>query len=213
VGGTIGRADWFWLGAFARVIAGAALRPGRRGWWRGSRPRSSEQTGLAEGFVGGDAGGGAQVERAQVGVGVGDFHAVFDADLVVQPVGRAGAFVAKDEAVTVGKLGGPEILRGFRRKQPQAARGDGAGAKRGPVGVFVHIERIPVVHAGAAQVAVVDRKSERVDEVQPRARERAHPADVAGILWDFWREKDDVQHVAQFHETPWGLKSAAWVFY
>jgi hypothetical protein len=32
-------------------------------------------------------------------------------------------------------------------------------------------------------------------------------------LWDFWREKDDVQHAAQFHETPWGLKSAAWVFY
>jgi len=55
--------------------------------------------------------------------------------------------------------------------------------------MLMHIERVPVIHPRPAQIPVVDGEAERVDEVQPGASERAHPADIAGVLRNFGTEK------------------------
>lgn len=70
----------------------------------------------------------------------------------------------------------------------------GARVLRGEVReVFVvgDVQLMPVVQARALQLAVVDGKAERFDEMKRRAGCGAGARDVAGILWDLGFEQDD----------------------
>jgi hypothetical protein len=60
----------------------------------------------------------------------------------------------------------------------------------------MHIQRLPIIHPCAPQIPIIDHVSERMNQMQPRARERAHAPDVSGVLRDFRLEKHDVQHTA-----------------
>lgn len=59
---------------------------------------------LAQRFVGGDAGGGGKVQRAQSFRGLRDFYFKIFADEFVQPRGSAVPFVPEDEAVAVAEI-------------------------------------------------------------------------------------------------------------
>ena len=59
---------------------------------------------------------------------------------------------------------------------------------------YTHLERLPIVHAAALEVAVGDAEAERVDQVQARAGERAQAADIARVLRDFGAEQHHVEH-------------------
>ena len=50
----------------------------------------------------------------------------------------------------------------------------------------------PVIHAGALELAVVEREAKWLDEVQRRARGGAEPGDIAGVRRDFRLKEDDV---------------------
>ena len=89
------------------------------------------------------------------------------ADLVMQPGGRTGAFVAENEAVTVGVLRIPIRPVRLGREQPEALGCRGIDAKRFPGVVMMNIQRVPIIHAGALQVTIGDLESERMNQVQP----------------------------------------------
>ena len=54
---------------------------------------------------------------------------------------------------------------------------------------------MPIVHARSAKVAIGNGETQRVDQVEPGACNRAEPTDVASVLRDLRLKKDDVQHV------------------
>src|SRR5581483_553371 len=55
-----------------------------------------------------------------------------------------------------------------------------------------HVDIGPVVEAGALQMFVVDRKAERLHEMQRGARGRAEPRDTAGVLRNLGMIQHDV---------------------
>ena len=57
-----------------------------------------------------------------------------------------------------------------------------------------HAGVLVVVQPGAAQLPVVQREPERLDQVQPRAGVGAQPDHVAGVGRDLGRMQDDVEH-------------------
>ena len=54
-------------------------------------------------------------------------------------------------------------------------------------------QRVPVVEAGALELAVGDREAQRLDEVQRAAGRGAESRDVAGVGWDLGFDQHDVQ--------------------
>jgi hypothetical protein len=59
--------------------------------------------------------------------------------------------------------------------------------------VVADIQLVPVVHARAPRLGVVDPEAERVDQVEDAARDGAHAADVAGVRRDLRLEQDEVE--------------------
>ena len=51
----------------------------------------------------------------------------------------------------------------------------------------------PIVHPRAAEIFVVERKTQRLDEVQVGIRRETEPGDVAGVGRDFGFDEDDVK--------------------
>ncbi len=70
--------------------------------------------------------------------------------------------------------------------------------------MFVHVQRMPVIHPCAAEIPVRDPETERMNEVKPRPGERTHAADVAGILGNFGTKEHDVQHTRSVEKHPIG---------
>ena len=122
--------------------------------------------------------------------------------LLVEPVRGAAPLVPEDEAVAVLEPRVPEPALGLGREEPEPPWGGVARAERRPVRVLVHVEGEPVVHARAPQVAVGDLEAQRMDQVQARPRERAHPAHVARVLGDLGLEEDDVDHLGSGCPAP-----------
>ena len=59
---------------------------------------------------------------------------------------------------------------------------------------------LPVIHATPAQVTIVKRESQRLDEVEPGTGEGAKAPDVARILGYLGLEKDDLQWLSHVHK-------------
>lgn len=103
----------------------------------------------------------------------------------VEPIRCTRSLVTKNEAVVLGKLHFPEALGGMRGEQPKFLWSDGAGAKRWPVGVFMDIERLPIIHAGTSEISIVDDESKGMNQMKAGSRQRAHPSNVARVRGDF----------------------------
>lgn len=58
----------------------------------------------------------------------------------------------------------------------------------------VDIHLVPIIHPGAPQRAVVDLKSQRLDEVKPCSCGQTQARDVPGVRWDLWFDEDNMEH-------------------
>ena len=72
--------------------------------------------------------------------------------------------------------------------------------------MMVHVQRVPVVHAGPLELAVGDPEPEGMDQMQPRPRDRAQAAHVARVLRNLRLEQHDVQHASAVIRPPFGCK-------
>ena len=84
----------------------------------------------------------------------------------------------------------------MRREKPKPPRRGLARSERFPIGVFVNVERLPIIHSGAAKVAVIDDKSERMNQMQPGCSQCAHASDVSRVGRNFRLKQHDVNHAA-----------------
>lgn len=155
---------------------------------------------LAERFVGRDSGGGGKIERTQRFRRLGNFDFAVGADKLVKPFWRAVAFVPEDKSVAVAKIRVPKRFFRLCRKQPQPRGARREREKRVPVFVVHDVERLPIIHSRTAQVRIGNRESERVNQMQAGTRNRAHSADVSGVLRNLRIEKNKVKH---FFESLW----------
>ena len=175
-----------------------------KGWgrWRdGGKERAKEgrrglanfvgEALLAEGFEEDEGGAVGEVEGAGLGIEHGD----------AKPVGgvfceegfrEAGGFAAEDEVVA-GLVGDFGVVSGTVGLDEPEAGGGGKGlAEGGPVGPAVPGDLLPVVHAGAFELAVVELEAEGFDEMEGGVGGGAEAGDVAGVGRDFGFEEDDV---------------------
>ena len=60
------------------------------------------------------------------------------------------------------------------------------------------VELVPVIHAGATELGVVDLEAQRVDEVEHATRHGAHAAHVARVRRDLRAEQDEVERRLHF---------------
>lgn len=133
----------------------------------GSMPTGRDVVDLAEGFVAGDGDGTGEVEGAQgLGVKAGEGEAVGVADGPVEPIGAAMALIAEEEAVAGGKRGIPKGTLGMGGEEPEAPRRIRVLAESVEGRMDMIVQLLPIIHAGAAEVAIVEGKSEGFDEVE-----------------------------------------------
>ena len=61
-----------------------------------------------------------------------------------------------------------------------------------PVRPAMPSDVLPIVHARALELGVVEFEAERLDEMQDRVRGRAETGDVAGVGRNLWFEKNNI---------------------
>ena len=111
---------------------------------------------------------------------------------VEQRLRQAGRFLAEHDRVAVREVG-VRIVRAARVESSQRRRGGERCEERVERRVHDDAERVPVVETRAFELAVVDAKAERLDEVQRAARRGAEACDVAGVRRDLGFDQNDVQ--------------------
>ena len=172
--------------------------PGRESaaaWaWRGSRTDAVEACGLlAKGLEEDDGDAVGEVEGAAFGVGHGDVEPAV-AGGFEEGVRKAGGFTAEGKDIAGGE---PSRVVGAGRAlldEPDAGVGGKMLEEGGPVGPAPPLEVLPVVHAGAAELAVVEIEAKGLDEVKGGLGGGAEAGDAAGVGGDFRLEEDDVEH-------------------
>ena len=112
--------------------------------------------------------------------------------------GRAGAFVTEDETIAFLELRVPKTARRLGGEEPESIRAAGRSEESLPVIVVADVEFVPVIHARATQLGVVDLETQRVDEMEHATRHSAHAAHVAGIRRDLRAEQDEVERRLHF---------------
>ncbi|EDT11909.1 hypothetical protein BgramDRAFT_1515 [Paraburkholderia graminis C4D1M] len=60
--------------------------------------------------------------------------------------------------------------------------------------MHIHLGVLVIVEAGAAQLGVVERKAERLDQMQTCAGVRTQADDVAGVRRNFRFDENDIEH-------------------
>ena len=151
-------------------------------------------------------------ERLLVGLpGVGVFERVAIAQHgdALAALGRRGkqwlgnprALAAKDQKVTVAvgtlRIGAARLFG----QQMQAFVGGGEAVARKeilPAGIGRHVQILPVAQAGATHRLVVERKPQRLHQMQAGAGNHAGAADIARIGRNLGRIQHNVEH-----ESPW----------
>lgn len=104
------------------------------------------------------------------------------------------AFVPEKEANAALELGRPVTFFCTRREHPNPLqrRSHPGGQKGIPVVVKMQIQRLPIIHPAAFQVAVRDREAKGPDEMKPDIRVGAKTPDVSRVLRDFRVKQDDM---------------------
>src|SRR3989475_7304125 len=105
--------------------------------------------------------------------------------------GEAAALAPEDEEVVGAEAHRGVRARGSRREAEEPAR-RARGEERLPARVPGEPHVRPVIEAGAAEMAVVDREPERIDQVERRGGGGAEAAGPAGGLPGLGRDPDDV---------------------
>ena len=110
----------------------------------------------------------------------------------------AAALAAEDQAVAFLELRVPEAIGRLSGEEPETFRTPGRSQEGLPVGVMTDVEFVPVVHAGTAELGVVDLEAQRMHQVQDAARHGAHAPDVAGVRRDLRAEQDEMERRLHF---------------
>jgi len=69
--------------------------------------------------------------------------------------------------------------------------------QRVPALVHTHIGVLVIVESRAAHARILERKTERLHEMQLCTRVRAQPDDVAGVGRNLGLDEDDVEHAGE----------------
>src|SRR5262249_38274993 len=96
-----------------------------------------------------------------------------------------------------------DVLRRGERRVPDETSRSGREevrlAQRGqlaleglPVRPHPQVDVLPVIEPGAAHLALVERKAERLDKMEGGAGREARAPSVAGIPVNLWMHEDDV---------------------
>jgi hypothetical protein len=147
---------------------------------------------LAEGFVEDEGGAVGEVEGAGGGVEHGDVEGGVGV-LAEEPAREAGGFAAEDEVIAGLKGGGGVGARAVGLDQPEPWVGGELGGEGWPIGPAPPIELLPVIHAGAFELAIIEFEAKGFDEVEGGAGGGAKAGDVAGVGWDLGLKKDQVE--------------------
>ena len=146
---------------------------------------------LPQGFEKDDGDAVGEVERAGVGVEHGEVEPAV-AVAFEELGGEAGGFASEDKIV-IGSESGVSVSAGaVGFDEPEAGGRGKLLFEVGPVFPAMPGEVLPVVHARAFQLFVVELKSEGLDEVQGSVSGGTEPGDVAGVRRNLGLEKDDV---------------------
>ena len=104
------------------------------------------------------------------------------------------AFVAKKQPVPCLKLAIPVSLGRLCSEHPNTLflRSKRRGEETLPIIVVVNIERLPVIHSTALQVAVGDGEAKGTNQVEAAVHKSTQTPDVPGVLRNLWIKEDDV---------------------
>ena len=108
---------------------------------------------------------------------------------------QARRLAPEDKVIIRTKLHFVVTLRAIGFDKPQPRAGCKFVCKRGPVRPAMPLDLLPVIHARAFELRVVQLEAERLNEVQRRPRSRAEPRDVARVRRDFRFDENDVLDV------------------
>jgi len=117
---------------------------------------------LSQYLVHGDTGTGRKVQRSKARLRVGDAQAVLRPDGSVYFFGNSVTLVAKKKEIAMPISDIPEGAGCSRREEPRACR-SGSPLKVLPIRMFVQVQRFPVIHSAAPQMAVGNSKTEGMD--------------------------------------------------
>jgi len=118
--------------------------------------------------------------------------------MLAHRIGQAAGFGAEDKTIA--------RLEAHGADQPTAARGESEQAlgarlqrlhQRVPTGVRLQRGVFVIVEPGAAELFVIQRKTQRFNQVQGAAGIGAQADDVAGVGRNFGLDKNDVEHGSQ----------------
>ena len=101
---------------------------------------------------------------------------------------------AEDQKISVSKPRIPVGAIRFRRQKKIPRRRRLRGLKRGQRLPHAHFHILPIVEPGTFQLPIVDGKTERLHEMQMRARREAETADIPRVRRNLGLDEDDVQH-------------------
>src|SRR5215207_6054033 len=62
-----------------------------------------------------------------------------------------------------------------------------------PIRVDPQVQAVPIIESSATHIRIVDRKAERLDEVERRIRRNAEAGDVTGVGWNLGLNERDVE--------------------
>ena|SRR5438132_8866217 len=98
---------------------------------------------------------------------------------------QAPGLAAKYKVILALKLFVPIGAIAFSSEQESPYRRIRCACKLGQIFPVADIDLIPIVHPRAMEVAIVDRKAEWLDQVQPAAGRKAKTRNVPRIWWNF----------------------------
>lgn len=140
-----------------------------------------------------------EVEGPHTGVGMGDFEALRIPDLLMQPGRSTGGFASEHKAVTGGEGSIPMGAFRLGGEEPEADGPIRGGPESRPIIMVPDIEMIPVIHSAPLEMAIGDRKSQRMDQMENTIGDGAKPPDISRILGNFRLKKDHVKRSLGTH--------------
>ena len=132
-----------------------------------------------------------EIQGPGIGIEHGDSEPVI-AVLFQERLGEAGGFAAEDEVIVGAVLGVGVEFGAVGFDEPEAGVGGEALREVGPIFPAVPGELLPVIHAGAFELGIVQFEAEGFDEVEDGLGGGAEAGDVAGVGGDFGFEEDEV---------------------
>ena len=157
----------------------------------GNTARNSGQSAeLSNSLVDDRVDGASQIEAANFGT---HRESQIAAGLLAKNRGWQSARFASEQKDVPRREGGiPHKARGGFRERPPGTPGQ-AFSHLGPAFDGLPIDKLPIIHAGSAEVPFVETKAQRADQPQLGADGHAGASDVAGVLRNVRLIKNNVE--------------------